>query len=230
MLYLNIYNFLTPQDFENYKNTVHYLNANSVYQRGAKWLVLTIPMVSGHIIMEDAIQENLQHELEHLFQGKNTSNYVIGDDKEYANARSLLTNSDDEIKSLALVVYLSNLGEQDAFVNGLYTYLMAQEIPMIKIDTDVFKKSDAYIHLSTIRDIILKLESNDINLNKKCLKYFNKTSETMLKLAKDVEFRFSRKIGKIFVKYYKDIRKKYVIHESFTTNTFNNRIYFTLPF
>ena len=212
-MYINIYNFLTKNSFENNKDKINFLNASSMYERRMKWITLTIPLISGNIIMEPDIKDSLQHELEHIFQGKHGSKYVTIEDSSYANARNLLYSSDNDISKLALIIYLSNLSEQDAYVNGLYSYLIAQKEPMIKIKWDVIKNSEAYIHLTSIKEMIEKLKSPCDELKEKCLNYFKLTPHKMLKLGKSVEFRLTRKIGKVIAKYYKDIRQKIPIKE-----------------
>ena len=189
---------------------------SSVYQNKLHWLIITIPMISGKIIYKDFLKENLQHELEHLFQGKHGSNNIILPNSEYSKALSLLGNEDKQISDIALIIYLSNTSEQDAFVNGMYSYLMSQEEPMIQIKWSCVKNSDAYLHLMTVKNMITKLENVDEELNSKCKKYFDLSCYEVLKIAKSVEFRFVRKIGKALSKYHKDIRDKYKIMESYS--------------
>lgn len=215
-MYINIYNFLTKNSFENNKDKINYLNASSMYEGRMKWITLTIPMISGNIIMEPDIKDSLQHELEHIFQGKHGSKNILLGDGEYAKARNLLYSADDDISNLALIIYLGNTSEQDAYINGLYAYLMAQEEPMVKIKWDIVKSSEAYILLMRIKTIIEKLESPCDDLKEKCVNYFKLTPYKMLKLGKKVEFRLTRKIGKVIAKYYKDIRQKFPIKEYFS--------------
>lgn len=215
-LFLNLYNFVSKQYYEKYKETINVFKASSVYQNKLRWLIITIPMISGTIIYKDFLKENLQHELEHLFQGKHGSNNIIIPNSEYTKALSLLGNEDKQVSDIALIIYLSNTSEQDAFVNGMYSYLMSQEEPMIQIKWSCVKNSDAYLHLMTVKNMITKLENADEELNSKCKKYFDLSCYEVLKIAKSVEFRFVRKIGKALSKYYKDIRDKYKIMESYS--------------
>ena len=215
-VFINYYNFLNKESFDKHKNEFKYLNAFSMVQGKMRWLSISIPAISGSVIMEPDIKDGLQHELEHLYQGKLGSSYVTIEDSDYAKARDLLNNTDKDISSLALIIYLSNLSEQDAYVNGLYAYLMSQEEPMINIKWDIVKNSEAYIHLISIKKIIDKLKIPDENLNYKCKHYFGYSQDKMLKLAINVENRFIRKIGKVLAKYYKDIRTKYPIKEYYS--------------
>lgn len=215
-IFVNYYNFLNKESFNEHKDEINYLSASSMVQEKLRWLTISIPAISGRIIMEPDIKDSLQHELEHIFQGKHGSKYVTIKDSSYANARNLLYSSDNDISKLALIIYLSNLSEQDAYVNGLYSYLIAQKEPMIKIKWDVIKNSEAYIHLTSIKEMIEKLKSPCDELKEKCLNYFKLTPHKMLKLGKSVEFRLTRKIGKVIAKYYKDIRQKFPIKEYFS--------------
>lgn len=225
-IFVNLFNFLTEKAFENNKNKINFLDASCVSVGKLKWLTIAIPMLSGRLIMIDAVKESLQHELEHIYQGNHDSKYMTIPDGKYANARELLRNPDQQISNLALIIYLSNLSEQDAYVNGLYAYLMSQDEPMVKIPWDVVKNSDAYIHLMSIKKIINELETSDEELTKKCGQYFNITPQDMLKKAKNVEFRFVRKIGKVLTKYHKDIRDKFNITEMFSPKIKTNPNYF----
>ena len=155
-------------------------------------------------------------------------NNIIIPDSEYSKALSLLNNEDKQVSDIALIIYLSNTSEQDAFVNGMYSYLMSQEEPMLQIKWNVVKNSDAYLHLITVKNMITELENADEDLQVKCKKYFGLTSYELLKLAKSVEFRFVRKIGKALTKYHKDIRQKYKIMESYSGKFKNIPNYFTV--
>ena len=215
-IFVNYYNFLNKESFNEHKDKINYLSASSMVQEKLRWLTISIPAISGRIIMEPDIKDSLQHELEHIFQGKLGSKNILLGDGEYANARNLLYSTDDDISNLALIIYLGNTSEQDAYVNGLYAYLIAQEEPMVKIKWDIVKSSEAYILLMRIKTIIEKLESPCDDLKEKCVNYFKLTPYKMLKLGKNVEFRLIRKIGKVIAKYYKDIRQKIPIKEYFS--------------
>ena len=158
-IFVYYYNFLNKESLNEHKDEINYLSASSMVQDKLRWLTISIPAISGRIIMEPDIKDSLQHELEHIFQGKLGSKNILLGDCEYANARNLLYSTDDDISNLALIIYLGNTSEQDAYVNGLYSYLIAQKEPMIKIKWDVIKNSEAYIHLTSIKEMIEKLKS-----------------------------------------------------------------------
>ena len=226
-VFINLYNFVDKSHYNKYKDKIEIFKASSVYQDNLKWLIITIPMISGNIIYGDYIKENLQHELEHLYQGKHGASNIIKSDDVYAKALRLLGNKDNDISDIALVIYLSNTSEQDAFVNGMYSYLMSQSEPMIDIKWSVVKNSDAYLHLASIKKIIDKLENPDQEIIDKCKNYFDLSPYQLLKIAKSVEFRLTRKIGKVLAKYHKDIRNKYNIKETFS-GKYKNNDYFNL--
>lgn len=212
-----VYNFLTKDAFEKNKNSINYLEATSASMGAFNMMKISLPLISGTLTMADAVKECLQHELEHIFQGKHGSNYATISDAIYAKARSFLNSPDSDIANLALIIYLSNLSEQDAFVNGLYAYLMSQEEPYIKIPWEIVKKSDAYIHLDKIRKFIPSIENPSNELKGKCIETFNINVYQFYRQAKSVEFRLTRKIGKVLAKYHKDIRMKVPsIRESFS--------------
>lgn len=213
---INLYNFITQEAFNEYSTKINYIGASSVYSSIMKMITLTIPMISGSIYMKETLYENLQHELEHIYQGKQGSKYITVSDGDYANARGLLYSTDKDISNLALIIYLSNEAEQDAFANGLYAYLESQEEPIPKLDWDVVKNSDAYIHYNNIKTIINKLQNPDSELKNKCNNYFNKSYEQLLNIAKNVEQRFIRKIGKILTKFIKDNNSKYNVMEYYS--------------
>lgn len=212
-VYINLYVFDTKKSFDEHKDKVEYLGANSMYSIQLKWVVFNIPMVSDEVICVDEVKDEIQHELEHIYQGKQGSFGVLNTDYDYKKAQNLVYHHNENVAYIARLIYLSKTYEQDAYVNGLYAYLMAQEEPMPKIKWDIVKESDAYCLLMQLRKAIELLENPTVEIKYICLNFFKKSPYILYKLGKATEFRFVRKIGKVLAKYHKDIREKYSIQE-----------------
>lgn len=216
-IYINLYKFASKKAFETYKDEVEYLGANCLYTNYLKWITVNIPMISGQVAYINDVRDELQHELEHLYQGKHGSSGILDSDDVYERARNLGNHPSEKVALIARLIYLSYDYEQDAYVNGLYAYLMALEEPMPKIKWDVIQKTDAYCLLTQLRQALELLENPTDEIKTICLTYFRKAPYVLYKLGKASEFRFIRKIGKVLAKYHKDIREKYNIQEhSFT--------------
>jgi hypothetical protein len=214
------YNFNNKKCFEDQEYDFIEADCAMGFSDGAV-IHLSFPMINGTVIYETKIKDALHHELEHLFQGSKGSQKILKPNADYQKARQLANSSDEDTSKLGILMYFYDTSEQDAFVNGLYSQLMSQEKPMVKISWDFIKGTDLYYFLERIREIKNRLKEPDKALEDKCRRYFNRTTETMLKIAKTVEVRILKKIGKVLAKYYKDIREKYPIKENLYINRKN---------
>ena len=216
-IYINLYKFKDKENFEDYKEYVEYLGASSLYAPPLRWITLNIPMISGTISCIDYVKDELQHEVEHIFQGKNGANGILDTDDKYVKLKDLAWHENEYVSNMARLLYLSRDYEQDAYVNGIYAFLMAQEEPKAKIQWDLVKETDGYRLLMEMRQVLEKLKEPSDEITQICQQFFNMSPHKMYKIGKATEFRFVRKMGKALAKYYKDIREKYNIQEhSFT--------------
>lgn len=214
------YNFNNKKCFEDQEYDFIEADCAMGFSDGAV-IHLSFPMINGTVVYETKIKDALHHELEHLFQGSKGSQKILKPNADYQKARQLANSSDEDTSKLGILMYFYDTSEQDAFVNGLYSQLMSQEKPMVKISWEFIKGTDLYYFLERIREIKNRLKEPDKALEDKCKRYFNRTTETMLKIAKTVEVRILKKIGKVLAKYYKDIREKYPIKENLYINRKN---------
>lgn len=214
------YNFNNKKCFEDQEYDFIEADCAMGFSDGAV-IHLSFPMINWTVIYEPKIKDALHHELEHLFQGSKGSQKILKPNADYQKARQLANSSDEDTSKLGVLMYFYDTSEQDAFVNGLYSQLMSQEKPMAKISWEFIKSTDLYYHLERIREIKNRLKEPDKALEDKCRRYFNRNTETMLKIAKTVEIRILKKIGKVLAKYYKDIREKYPIKENLYINRKN---------
>lgn len=216
-IFINLYKFASKKAFETYEDDVDYIGASCIYNKVFKWVTINIPMISGQIAFMNDVRDEIQHELEHLYQGKHGASGISDSDDVYNRARDLAIHPSEKVALIARAIYISYDYEQDAYVNGLYAYLMGLEEPMPKIKWDVIQKTGAYCLLSQLRRALELLENPTNEVKSICLTYFKKAPYILYKIGKSAEFRFVRKIGKVLAKYHKDIREKYNIQEhSFT--------------
>ena len=182
-------------------------NASSVYVFNGDICCITIPVVYvGGKLDDRKLYDDLQHEVSHIFQ-----QYSAGDNyKEtvYNYAIDSLYSPNECEKVLARIIYLCNPTEQDAFVNGMYGYVMkslANHIyPVDKSKISAYQELQnlykAYDFLQknrdteTMKNAISTLQNKHVNWGIK--KYLSRASEgikefeskilrTLLKCQKD---------------------------------------------
>lgn len=225
-VWYTFYDFFNEECFK--KQRYDFIEAYCSFSEEDGGLInITFPMVSGRVVLEPQIKDALHHEMEHLFQGTKGSQKVINPNADYQQAKQTMYSSDEDTSDLGLLMYFFDTSEQDAFMNGLYAQLMAQEKPMIKISWEFIKNTEIYYFLTRIREIKKRLEYSDKTLEDKCRHYFKRTAKAMFKIAKIVEVRILKKLGKVLAKYHKDIRLKYPIKESIVVGRKKYIDYFT---
>ena len=169
---------------------------------------INIPKYNGQIITS-TLKANIMHEVEHLYQLDRSKFNEYEYDKLYDIAISILINekSTDREKYFASFIYCCSTREQDAFVNELYAKLIeSQKNWDENIEINVFKKSQAYKALMTIRQTV-----NDLNNLIGQLKTFDeikpyaKSDKWFVNLGRNAEKRLSSKIRNVIRKSRKDL-------------------------
>lgn len=160
---------------------------------------------------------NIQHELNHIFQQiKANSPYTKNQylNRQYAFAVENIGNSDEKLKSIANIVYLSLPYEQDSFVNELYREI-ENDVEKNKM-IENYKNSKTYKRLKIlinsfnfVQDNIEKCQESISLINKKYNTNFNLFQ--LLKNGKEGIERFKTKIGHIFSR----IMNNNMMYESF---------------
>ena len=196
------YNFISKESLFSANGKYDYLSSYS-YKVLNKWYVgIRCYGVSGGLSKDD-LSDSVQHELEHIFQGEKGNGKITEPSQKYFNIAANLSNSDEDKRRIAEILYISTDYEQDAFVNGLYANLLSKKSP-IPYWGDI-KDSEAYAWLK-------KLDSNIeyINDNYKRDSIYEKSHEfglsldKLIKIAEQAKRRLLSKIGKVLIKVRKD--------------------------
>lgn len=113
----------TMQEADLILNYPKAANANSVYRYGGELMLMTMPVVFvGRKLDVRKLYDDLQHEVSHIYQQSRSGKTYA---KTEYNDASIFLYSDDECeRNLARIIYLCHPTEQDAFVNGMYGYIM----------------------------------------------------------------------------------------------------------
>lgn len=112
----HVYFFETECDFIDWfdNNPTSYLNG---YSSEEKTMILTIISIDGNINVS-ALNDTIQHELEHYYQTKMANNSFTS--QSYINAYNKLNDYNDYIRYASIIEYYSKHIEIDALVNGAY--------------------------------------------------------------------------------------------------------------
>ena len=182
-------------------------NAYSVYLSRGIMLLITIPVVFvGEKLDTRKLYDDLQHEVSHIFQQHSSGETYK--ESEYNYATSFLYSANKCERILARIVYLCYPPEQDAFVNGMYGYIMKalyeKELPIDKSKISAYQELQnlytAYDFVQRNRDTeemkkaIIQMQNKGVKWNIK--KYLSRASEGIKE--------FERKIMRILVKCQND--------------------------
>lgn len=198
------YNFFYKEDYYDKHEKINVDNRSSYVN---KVIYVTIFAISGHIIA-NTFNDTVYHELEHLYQSK-TSNKEVGNEQIYKIALWLKNSGNKDSYIAGDAIYLTRDFEQDAYINGLYGFLIDGCTSKYDV-TEKLKRSDAY-------DVLYRLKHhfNYILSNKEKVEYVLKRSQInfnynnfVIMIKKSIK-RFENKIGKVVMKVNNDIIEKY---------------------
>ena len=198
------YNFPTREALESANGKYDYNSCFSAKAGKNLWLLnIKFFGVSGGVNIPE-MTESIQHEIGHIYQGKLGSAFITEPSVEYMTISDGLRSPDDNIRRISEILYISFPGEQDAFVNGLYSKLTELKIPVPKWE-DV-KDSEAYAWLIKARDNSKYFEerSGNEDLRKKCMLLYGKSLSQVIAFGKKSYDRIKRKMAKVLVKVRKD--------------------------
>lgn len=165
--------------------------------------------IGGEIKIK-ALEEQLYHECEHVFQFfgvKKNENKDYG--KLYDLAISVFSDGKhtEEEEYLARVIYCASDLEQDAFVNELYSRLKNNRGYFKDGFERILYSSQAYQALYILRDFKYRYNNKNLNNYKyNALLTFNKSSKWFLSLSERAEKRLYSKIRKVVAKAYKEVK------------------------
>ena len=170
-------------------------------------LNVTAFAVGGKIKIK-ALEEQLYHECEHIFQMAQTDRTGSEEyDKLYDLAISVLSDGKhtEEEEYLARVIYCASNVEQDAFVNELYSRLKNNRGYFKDGFERLLYSSQAYQALYILRDFKYRYNNKNLDTYKyNALLTFKKGCKWFLSLSERAERRLYGKIRKVVAKAYKD--------------------------
>ncbi|MBP5722038.1 MAG: hypothetical protein J6X18_00440 [Bacteroidales bacterium] len=184
-------------------------NAFSVYIDGGAMMLITVPVVFVDGVLDTRkLYDDMQHEASHIYQ-QECSGHTYKE-SEYNFATKSLYSSNECEKQLARIVYLCHPTEQDAFVNGLYGYVIqALKQHKLPIDKDKISAYQELKNLYAAYDFVQRNRDTDAmaqaiknmqqnGVNWKIKKYLQRASEGIKE--------FERKIFRVLMKCQNDAR------------------------
>lgn len=149
--------------------------------------------VSGTINKENAM-DVIQHEVEHIYQ-QYKAKKPFGDNAFYAKIKTNLESNNDDKRMVARLIYGCVLSEQEGYLNGLYSYLMALWRPYNFGDV---QNSDCWQLYNEMLSCYDKLKNNP-----ELTQYLSEYNLSMKKIESNIN-RFINKIGRVVCKVKKD--------------------------
>ena len=171
---------------------------------GQKTITINTPFINGKVVEIDLI-DVVYHEIEHLFQVSKMDETENGTNKSFNKiyAIAMQTYNDENAsyyeKELSRYVYCCSTLEQDAFVNSLYAQLANNNIFSKTKEVDIFKESNAYKALETIRDVRSDVYDNMYEY-KEAAKRYGKPTKWFVYLGNNAEKRLKKKIRNVILK------------------------------
>lgn len=203
-IYVKVYNFRNPAEYNNaIANNPSMLDCSSGYYRGTILFIhLNLYQISGQIDNGVAL-DMIHHEVEHMFQQIKMGK-TFGGTENNAMALSKMSSEDDIERSCAVIVYMSQKSEQEAFTNGLYGYLLSNYAYKDNI-RDLVDKSTAMEKVKQLRNAV-DIISNAEGGEKECMLYGINRNKMIAQGKKAIESML-RRIGRVIIKYHTDIEK-----------------------
>lgn len=177
------------------------LNAYATYDDGNPSLYVVYNNVGGEY--DESIYDRLQHELEHCFQQIKKEGDLCVSNLRYAVDRGLKKKKTDiDIYMASWILYCSRHHEQDAYANGLYSWLKNGK----KDKNEIVKRSG----LAKYRRICIKyidvlrdyLGNNEIE--NKIYTFFGITLSKIIKKGEETCEKLKNKGNRIIYKYIEE--------------------------
>lgn len=203
------YNFGNHSYFEKYKDEIDFDEGRTICDGDRfNYIRMCCYSITGQLDSAAAL-DTIQHEVEHVYQGLMGSSLITTYNDLYTTAANNLNNKDERIRTLAFLIYNSQTFEIDAFVNGLYGFLMQQNG---FIDYDTICKCPLYERLLTYRTLLSNVLDDKEKYEDVCRLMFRKTLYQIIKSALKGEKYMMNKIGKVIVKARKDRQEQNIGH------------------
>lgn len=207
---VHYHNFRDKTYYHNFIKKNGNIEPSSISNNG-RFNIIAIKFysISGYIDKKD-LYDSIQHEVEHIFQQVKAKK-TFGESNLYLYAYNRLNSEQTEVRTLALISYMSNRFEQDAFVNGLYAFLKSDFKYANASKSDV-QESPVYEKLTELidaKDYLIKNKNNvnfqnEINIYKE---KFNLNYNDFLRLATSSINDITKKIGRTIIKFKNDMIK-----------------------
>lgn len=211
-------------NYHNFRDNTYYLNFIKKYgniehsstSNNGRLNIISINFysISGYIDKKD-LYDSIQHEVEHIFQQVKAKK-TFGESNLYLYAYNNLNSDQIEKRTLALISYMSNKFEQDAYVNGLYAFLKS-DFRYSNATRDDIQQSPVYEKLTELieaKDYLIK-NKNNANLQNEISYYkdkFNLNYNDFIRLATSSINEISKKIGRTVIKFKKDMMNNGVFY------------------
>lgn len=165
----------------------------------SNYMYLYIISIDNYI-MPHTLDDTIYHELEHIFQ-QNMMGKPFSSANLYQLALELKESNNVIAKCVGNIIYLSTKYEQDAYINGLYG--------LLKAENDInycVKTSDVYQALILLKEYYKTLSSIDRTSNDfvkvmELLKPYNINYNKLIKKCNDSINIINRKIARVIAKY-----------------------------
>lgn len=210
--------------YYNFRDNMYYLNfikkygniEHSSISNNGRFNIISINFysISGYINEKD-LYDSIQHEVEHIFQQVKAKK-TFGESNLYLYAYNNLNSDQIEKRALALISYMSNKFEQDAYVNGLYAFLKS-DFRYANATRDDIQQSPVYEQLTNLieaKNFLIK-NKNNANLQNEISYYkdkFNLNYNDFIRLATSSINEISKKIGRTIIKFKKDMMNNGVFY------------------
>lgn len=204
LLCVTIYDYPTKVVKQKYSKLHKQRNS---YLSSEDLLLITIKSVNG-IYDKKYVYSTISHEITHAMQSiRNTYKSKVDVSDLYATACDNFYSSDDIIRSIASILYLSDKHEIEAFGNGLYSELTVT----IKQNPDYdFKETSTYKQMLRLKDSI-NIVLSDAEATENKLKSIFNNGVTYKRLVDNGKWALNRminKIGKVVTKVNKEYNNK----------------------
>ena len=206
----------TPEIIKKYKTIFHSSSNNKHFK-----LTLYLTANNGKINWKNN-SNDLQHEVEHLFQLFKKGKELLSD-KQFAIYDKLrtLTSSDDFFDQvIGFTYYYFTKTEKNAIINGLYGEIMELNTDGAIMDPlEIIKNSPYYRNIQIIKNAIQDKDNYDFFEQR--LKIVNKTLKQFLRVANTMINEYTKAFGRLLYKVKKDIES---VNEDLLINLSNRRI------
>lgn len=217
--------YFSFSDEQTKEQTILKIPMRTSYNRKLNTLSVVVLAIKG-VIDSRTLEDSIAHELTHNFQTQLKGNELLSNDNiksSYQAVNKNFTNNNEGIRVIAKILYLTYKFEQDAFLNGAYAYIMAENEKGNDI-TNAYEKTEAYISLHSMRHYLDVMKSALVNkrvgeyTKKHCEVEYQMSFEKIINIGEKSYSRYARKLARMYAQALSDIRNKNIM-EGLTYHT-----------